>query len=205
MLKTPNHSYFRNFTYEKFALGFGAGYLLIRELPIRNFYARCVIMSVFVAKMYDHIDSFLPGQGLGFRVASAPDPYRTNELEVYQRADSSIRHQMLPSVQNDVQERTRWEGRYLLVKTMIDNQPTFRDKIITSWVLCSKCSKATKEQPSMELWTSLCWSWPILNAKTLSISPGSDSLFFIQYSSLDRCYIVYYWNTKYHWNTSFSN
>jgi len=71
MLKTPNHSYFRNLTYEKFVLGFGAGYLILRELPIRNFYARCIIMSVAIAKMFDHVEAFMPGSAIRFRVVGA--------------------------------------------------------------------------------------------------------------------------------------
>lgn len=42
------HSYrfWHNFTFEKYFLGVGVTYLLLRELPIRNFYARSFIMSI---------------------------------------------------------------------------------------------------------------------------------------------------------------
>jgi len=43
---------------------------VLRELPIRNFYARCIIMSVAFAKMFDHVDTFMPGAGVSFRIAA---------------------------------------------------------------------------------------------------------------------------------------
>ena len=50
----PDHSFYREATWEKFFAGFGVGYLLLRELPVRNFYARCFIMYVYLAKVLDH-------------------------------------------------------------------------------------------------------------------------------------------------------
>lgn len=131
MLRTPNHSYFRNWTYEKFILGFGAGYILVRELPIRNFYARCVIMSFAFAKFFDHVDTFLPGSGLNFRVGVNKDHFETDELKVYDRAYNSFQHNIVPTVQNDVQERTRWEGRYSLF-IILDSLLILRDRITIS-------------------------------------------------------------------------
>jgi len=45
----PNHTYYRGWTMDKFVGGFGLSYLLLRELPLRNFYARVFVMYVFAA------------------------------------------------------------------------------------------------------------------------------------------------------------
>ena len=50
----PNHTYYREATIEKFLAGFGIGYLILRELPVRNFYARSLIMGIYMAKLLDH-------------------------------------------------------------------------------------------------------------------------------------------------------
>lgn len=43
----------KTWTLEKRILGFGFGYLILRELPIRNFYARGWVMFWFFAKFWD--------------------------------------------------------------------------------------------------------------------------------------------------------
>lgn len=74
-LYKPNHTYFRTWTFDKFLAGFGFGYVLLRELPLRNFYARCLVMSLFASKLLDHFDniwpSFVPQGTLTLR----PDPW----------------------------------------------------------------------------------------------------------------------------------
>jgi hypothetical protein len=67
MLRRPNHTFNRHFSLDKFVLGFAGSYFLLRELPLRNFYARCVVMYVFIAKLFDHVDGFMPFSGLNFR------------------------------------------------------------------------------------------------------------------------------------------
>jgi hypothetical protein len=59
----PNHTFYREATWDKFFAGFGFGYLLLRELPVRNFYARCFIMYIYAAKIFDHFP-ILPFSGL---------------------------------------------------------------------------------------------------------------------------------------------
>jgi hypothetical protein len=70
----PNHSYYRDWTINKWVGSFGLGYLVLRELPLRNFYARCFVMWVFMAKMSDHLTSFIPYHGT-FNIYLASDPY----------------------------------------------------------------------------------------------------------------------------------
>ncbi len=59
----PDHSFYREATIEKFIAGFGIGYLILRELPVRNFYARCFIMQLYAAKLFDHTWSIFPYNG----------------------------------------------------------------------------------------------------------------------------------------------
>ena len=54
----PNHSFYRQATWDKFLAGFGLGYLLLRELPLRNFYARSFIMFCYFGKIFDHFPIF---------------------------------------------------------------------------------------------------------------------------------------------------
>ena len=60
LLTPPNHTYYRAWTFDKFLAGFGVGYILLRELPLRNFYARCLVMWVFAAKLLDHFNTPFP-------------------------------------------------------------------------------------------------------------------------------------------------
>ena len=51
-----NHSYtfWHEWTLEKYFIGLGLTYLVLRELPIRSFYARSFIMGVIGLRFYDN-------------------------------------------------------------------------------------------------------------------------------------------------------
>ena len=51
-----NYSYrfWHQFTFEKYFMGVGLTYLLLRELPIRSFYARSFIMAMVGIRFYDN-------------------------------------------------------------------------------------------------------------------------------------------------------
>ena len=49
-----SHRYWHHFTLEKYFIGIGLTYLLLRELPIRSFYARSFIMGVIGLRFYDN-------------------------------------------------------------------------------------------------------------------------------------------------------
>ena len=49
-----SNRFWHNFTFEKYFIGMGLTYLLLRELPIRNFYARSVIMGILGYKLYSN-------------------------------------------------------------------------------------------------------------------------------------------------------
>jgi len=60
VLFKPDHSHYRNYTIDKFWAGFGIGYIFLRELPLRNFYARCFVMYIFASKLLDHLKTPMP-------------------------------------------------------------------------------------------------------------------------------------------------
>lgn len=60
-------------------MSFGLGYLLLRELPIRNLYARAWIMFVGMTYMLD--TSGLAWIGKGIKVI--PDPFLDKDLKNY--------------------------------------------------------------------------------------------------------------------------
>jgi hypothetical protein len=66
----------KDWTIYKRVFGFGIGYMLLRELPIRNFYARSFIMAGLFAKMFDQYGiPFLPN-GYG----NTPHPVKVSDL-----------------------------------------------------------------------------------------------------------------------------
>jgi len=59
-------TFWKTWTIEKRVAQYGLGYLLLRELPIRNFYARSVVMGLYFANIYENfgLSMFLP-YGIG--------------------------------------------------------------------------------------------------------------------------------------------
>ena len=53
-------TYWKTWEIEKRLLGFGFGYLLLRELPVRNFYARGTIMFWFFGKYWEQYGLPIP-------------------------------------------------------------------------------------------------------------------------------------------------
>ena len=51
---TYSYRFWHHFTFEKYFLGMGLTYLLLRELPIRSFYARSVIMAIVGIRFYNN-------------------------------------------------------------------------------------------------------------------------------------------------------
>ena len=60
-------------TFDKFLASFGLGYLILREIPLRNFYARCFVMYVYAAKLLDHLNSPIPYWGKSGEIVAAAD------------------------------------------------------------------------------------------------------------------------------------
>jgi hypothetical protein len=74
-LYKPNHTYYRSWTIDKFLGGFGVSYLFLRELPVRNFYARVFIMYCFAAKLLDHMKTIWPFTSPGGDIVAASDNF----------------------------------------------------------------------------------------------------------------------------------
>lgn len=51
---TYSYRFWHHFTFEKYFLGMGLTYLLLRELPIRSFYARSFIMGIVGIRFYNN-------------------------------------------------------------------------------------------------------------------------------------------------------
>lgn len=62
-----SYKYFHEWTLEKYFIGMGLGYFVLRELPIRNFYARSLIMAFIGMKVYSN-----------YRVRGLHAPTQTN-------------------------------------------------------------------------------------------------------------------------------
>lgn len=69
----------------------GLGYLVLRELPIRNFYARSIIWGLIGFKLANNyqIDIWNGGIFAYNRVLSAPDNF-TNQWKIFEFANRSM-------------------------------------------------------------------------------------------------------------------
>lgn len=111
ILIKPNHTYYRNATIDKFLGGFGLGYLFLRELPIRNFYARCFVMYVFAAKLLDHLHSPIPFMGPNGDIVAAADRWAHWDLRCYDNVWRALKFVEIPTVMNKVRESKVWYGK----------------------------------------------------------------------------------------------
>jgi len=111
ILIKPNHTYYRNATIDKFLAGFGLGYLVLRELPLRNFYARVFIMYVFAAKLLDHLHSPLPFFGPSGNLVASADRWAFWDLRCYDNVWRALRFIEIPTVMNKVRESKIWNGK----------------------------------------------------------------------------------------------
>jgi len=111
ILIKPNHTYYRSFTIDKFLAGFGIGYLLLRELPLRNFYARVFIMYVFAAKLMDHLKSPIPFLGPNGDLIAAADRWAFWDVRCYDNVWRALRFIEIPTVMNKVRESKVWNGK----------------------------------------------------------------------------------------------
>jgi hypothetical protein len=69
----------------------GLGYLVLRELPIRNFYARSIIWGLIGFKLANNyqLDIWNGGIAAANRVLSAPDNF-TNQWKIFEFANRSM-------------------------------------------------------------------------------------------------------------------
>lgn len=110
-LVKPNHSFWRHWPIEKLTLSYAAGYLALRELPLRNFYARCLVMLFFTAKAMDIMRSPIPWFGPQGEVIMAPDRFFLWDVKNYDNVRQAVWRMEIPSVGGDVRESFKWYGR----------------------------------------------------------------------------------------------
>ena len=103
-----NNTHWREWPVEKFVLGWGVGYLLLRELPIRNFYARCFIMVLYFSKIKDLIPNLLPGYSPTF--VAVKDRYTGKNVINYDAVYLN-QFQITPDASNRVHEGLLWKWR----------------------------------------------------------------------------------------------
>mmetsp|Transcript_8356 Transcript_8356/g.7424 ORF Transcript_8356/g.7424 Transcript_8356/m.7424 type:complete len:244 (+) Transcript_8356:44-775(+) len=96
--------YNRGWTISKFLSGFGITYLVMRELPLRNFYARGFLMILLFSKFTDHVATFFPWRS---NILAAWDPYHHQDLRCY---DTLARSQFIvvPHADNQLDAGERW-------------------------------------------------------------------------------------------------
>jgi hypothetical protein len=111
ILFKPNHTFYRQWPIDKFFGGFALSYFAVRELPFRNFYARVFIMSIFFAKMYDHMNSPLPFFGPQFNLNMALDRWYMWDLRCYDVVWKATRFIEIPSTGNRVRESRVWNAK----------------------------------------------------------------------------------------------
>eukprot|EP01015_Nassula_variabilis_P010721 TRINITY_DN186_c0_g1_i10.p1 TRINITY_DN186_c0_g1~~TRINITY_DN186_c0_g1_i10.p1 ORF type:complete len:270 (-),score=53.73 TRINITY_DN186_c0_g1_i10:50-859(-) len=111
VLNKPNHTYYRHFNIDKFWAGLGLGYLLIRELPVRNFYARVFIMWIYLAKVLDHYPSIFPNFAPMGRIVAQADRWILEDIRCYDNAFRAATYFEIPTVMNKVREGRQWYGK----------------------------------------------------------------------------------------------
>ncbi len=99
----PDHSFYREVTWDKFFAGFGFGYLLFRELPLRNFYARAFVMYLFLGKFFDHFP-VLPFSGRHGKLRGTWDEWHNWDIRCYDNAYKAMKFINIPTVANRVRE-----------------------------------------------------------------------------------------------------
>jgi hypothetical protein len=107
----PNHTYYRSWTIDKFMGGFAVSYIFLRELPVRNFYARVFLMYIFAAKILDHMKTIWPFGGPCGDIIAASDNWQHWDVRCYDYAWRMINFIAIPTAANDVRESTKWYGK----------------------------------------------------------------------------------------------
>jgi hypothetical protein len=102
--KNDNTAY-REWSIHKIGLTYLGGYLLLRELPIRNFYARCFMMFVYVAKMAETYTIPLSLNGI---MTAVYDPWTSKDIRNYS-AFTDSHTQVIPRHQNKLSEARLWQ------------------------------------------------------------------------------------------------
>ena len=109
--KGGESTYWKTWEVEKRLLGFGFGYLLLREIPVRNFYARGIIMGWFFAKYWDQYGLPVPwvtnyNRPSACKVADLWEGAR--DIEVFDVHKKVLTQFDLPDASNRVRPSVEW-------------------------------------------------------------------------------------------------
>jgi hypothetical protein len=111
ILFKPNHTYYRQLPIDKFFGGFALFYFIMREVPLRNFYARVFVMYCFFAKLYDHFKTPLPFFGPQATLNVAYDRWYLWDLRCYDVVWRVTRFLEIPNIANKVRESKIWYAK----------------------------------------------------------------------------------------------
>jgi hypothetical protein len=111
ILIKPNHTFYRQWPIDKFFGGFGLFYLIFREIPLRNFYARVFVMWAFMAKLYDHFKTPMPFSGPQATLNMAYDRWALWDLRCYDVVWRVSRFIEIPNRANKVRESKIWYAK----------------------------------------------------------------------------------------------
>ena len=100
-----DHTIDREWNIQKGMLGWAGGYLLLRELPIRNFYARCWIMFFAFSMFYERKNSLNPFNPLHL---IQEDEFTNKDIRNYQ-AYFDMNHIIVPHSSNKIPESKVWQ------------------------------------------------------------------------------------------------
>ena len=103
MIGKRDHTYWRDIAYFKYGLSYGVGYLLLRELPIRNLYARAWIMLF----AFNYFTDTAPGW-IGKGITFAPDPFLHKDIKNYGIYNDLI-CRTAPGLDNKLPEHKLWK------------------------------------------------------------------------------------------------
>lgn len=83
------------------SFGFAAGYVILRELPLRNFYARALIMGWFLCKYantmgFPFISRLMPGTVM----LEGENKNWVRQLENFPLLNAAVRYQRIPNANN---------------------------------------------------------------------------------------------------------
>ena len=100
-----DHTINRHWNIQKGMLAWGVGYLLLRELPIRNFYARCWVMFFAFCMYAERKGTINPFKAVNQIVR---DEFTDKDIRNYQ-AYQDMTNPIVPHASNKIPEAKVWQ------------------------------------------------------------------------------------------------
>ncbi len=86
-----SYSYFRELSIYKYIGYYGLGYLLLRELPIRRFYARSIIMALLFLKSREFVRLGQLNEPLWSSLVLVDDGNYSKQFDIYENAYNALK------------------------------------------------------------------------------------------------------------------